>query len=60
MPKLIKYGMLPSGCLIKAQCYICGAKYGSVEEAKKCEEKCFNKIIQKDLFKELFECPRKY
>ena len=66
MPNLVKYGMMSTeknglgGYLVKAQCCICGAKYGSVKEAKKCEKECFNKIIQKDLFKELFECLRKY
>lgn len=54
MPRLIKYGVLPSGYLVKAQCCICGAKYGSVEEAKKCEEKCLQEIIGMKLKEELY------
>ena len=54
MPRLIKYGVLPSGCLTKAQCYICGAKYGSIEEAKKCEERCLQEIIGMNLTKDIF------
>lgn len=60
MPKLVKYGMMSTeknglgGYLVKAQCYICGAKYGSVEEAKKCEEKCLQEIISMNLTKDIF------
>ncbi len=43
MPHLIAYGMINSTSnLVKAQCDICGRKYGSVEEAKKCEMSHFN------------------
>lgn len=48
MPHLVKYGMMPednselAGVLVKAQCDFCGAKYGSVEEARKCEAKHIN------------------
>ena len=60
MPKLVKYGMMSTeknglgGYLVKAQCWICGAKYGSVEEAKKCEEKCLQEIIGVKLKEELY------
>lgn len=60
MPKLVKYGMMSTeknglgGYLVKAQCHICGAKYGSIEEAKKCEEKCLQKIIGMNLTKDIF------
>ena len=60
MPKLVKYAMMSTeknglgGYLVKAQCYICGAKYGSIEEAKKCEEKCLREIIGINLKEELY------
>lgn len=60
MPNLVKYGMMSTeknglgGYLVKAQCYICGAKYGSVEEAKKCEEKCLRELIGMNLAKDIF------
>ena len=60
MPKLVKYGIMSTeknglgGYLVKAQCYICGAKYGSIEEAKKCEEKCLREIIGMNLKEELY------
>lgn len=50
MPELVAYGMLSAttnalaGPLVKAQCYICGRKYGSKEEAQKCEANHFNEI----------------
>lgn len=50
MPKLVSYGILGkngrmSGNLVKAQCEICGKKYGSVEEARKCEIKHVEKCL---------------
>ena len=60
MPNLVKYGMMSTeknglgGYLVKAQCWICGAKYGSVDEAKKCEEKCLQEIIGMNLTKDIF------
>ena len=60
MPKLVKYGMMSTeknglgGYLVKAQCWICGAKYGSIEEAKKCEERCLQEIIGMNLTKDIF------
>lgn len=45
MPHLVKYGVMSTnnnglaGVLVKAQCDFCGATYGSVEEARKCEER---------------------
>lgn len=50
MAELVAYGMLSAtpnalaGNLVKAQCCFCGRKYGSVEEAKKCEVEHFNAI----------------
>lgn len=50
MPHLVKYGVMSAnnsglaGVLVKAQCDFCGAKYGSVEEARKCEAKHINCI----------------
>lgn len=52
MPKMIAYGMLCTnknaiaGHLVKASCSFCGAKYGSEEEAKKCEAKHNNKLLR--------------
>lgn len=43
MPHLIAYAQMSTsknalaGNLVKAQCDFCGNKYGSIEEAKKCE-----------------------
>lgn len=60
MPNLVKYGMMSTekngfgGYLVKAQCCICGTKYGSVEEAKKCEEKCLQELIGMNLTKDIF------
>lgn len=51
MAHLISYGMLSTsdnslaGNLVKAQCDFCGRKYGSIEEARKCENKHLNSII---------------
>ena len=60
MPNLVKYGIMSTeknglgGYLVKAQCYICGAKYGSIKEAKKCEEKCLQELIGMNLAKDIF------
>ena len=51
MAKLVTYGMLftnnnaMAGNLVKAQCEICGRKFGSIEEAKKCETKHISEVI---------------
>lgn len=51
MAHLISYGMLSTsdnslaGNLVKAQCDFCGRKYGSIEEARKCENEHLNSII---------------
>ena len=57
MPKLIGYMTMPvagtngtnDGYLVKAVCSFCGKKYGSLEEARKCETRCFNALIRPDL-----------
>ena len=52
MASLVKYGMLStttnsmSGHLVKAQCDLCGRKYGSLEEARKCEREHFAREIR--------------
>ena len=44
MPHLIAYAQMSTtknalaGNLVKAQCDFCGRKFGSIEEAKKCED----------------------
>lgn len=49
--KLVKYGMLSTennamaGNLVKAMCEICGRTYGSIEEAKKCEQRHIEDMI---------------
>lgn len=51
MAHLIKYAYLSttqnglSGNLVKAQCDFCGAKFGSLEEARKCESKHIREFI---------------
>ena len=35
--------------LVKAVCSFCGKKYGSLEEARKCETRCLNALIRQDL-----------
>ena len=35
------------GHLVKAQCGLCGEKFGSIEEAKQCERKHMNEILRK-------------
>lgn len=43
MPHLMAYGMMSTtdnsivGNLVVARCDFCGKKFGSIEEAKKCE-----------------------
>lgn len=56
MAKLIGYAMMSAnknavdnGHLVKAMCEFCGRKFGSIEEAKKCELKHLNDLIRKDL-----------
>ena len=54
MAKLISYGLLSTsnnalaGNLVKAMCEFCGKKFGSVKEAKQCEEKHINELIRKE------------
>lgn len=55
MPRLLMYGMLSStrnsmcGNLVKAQCVICGAKYGSIDDAKKCEIEHVKDAIKREI-----------
>lgn len=57
MPKLIGYMTMPvagangtnDGHLVKAVCSFCGKKYGSLEEARKCETRCLNALIRPEL-----------
>ena len=56
MAKLVGYAMMSAnknaideGHLVKAMCGFCGRKFGSIEEAKKCETKHFNDLIRRDL-----------
>ena len=57
MAKLIAYGMLSTssnaiaGNLVKACCEFCGKKFGSVKEAKQCEEKHITELLRKDFDK---------
>lgn len=56
MAHLIAYAQMSTtdnsiaGNLVKAQCDLCGKKFGSLEEAKKCEaghiESCIAKIVR--------------
>lgn len=56
MAHLVAYGQMATvdnaraGNLVKAQCDLCGKKYGNLEEAKKCEarhiESCIAKIVR--------------
>lgn len=36
-----------NGHLVKAMCEFCGKKFGSIEEAKKCETNHFNDGMEK-------------
>ena len=51
MAHLIAYGQMSTtdnsitGNLAKAQCDLCGKKYGSLEEAKQCESKHIERSI---------------
>lgn len=53
MAHLIAYAQMSTtdnaiaGNLVKAQCDICGKKFGSLEEAKRCEAKHIEREIQK-------------
>ena len=57
MAKLVGYAMMSAnknaisdgGHLVKAMCGFCGRKFGSIEEARKCETKHLNDLIRKDL-----------
>ena len=57
MPKMIGYMPMSvarangtsDGHLVKAVCSFCGKKYGSLEEARKCETRCLNALIRQDL-----------
>lgn len=58
MAKLVGYAMMSAanknaiddgGCLVKAMCGFCGRKFGSIEEARKCETKHLNDLIRKEL-----------
>ena len=54
MAHLIKYRFINSQySLDKAQCDICGKQYGSLKEAKNCENKHFSIGIINQLEKEL-------
>lgn len=51
MPHLIAYAQMSTtenalaGNLVKCQCDLCGRKFGSIEEAKKCEKKHIRDFI---------------
>lgn len=55
MPELVAYAVQSTttngvtGTLVKAQCYFCGRKYGSIDEAKECERK----HIQDEIYKKV-------
>ena len=57
MAHLVKYGLLSTtangltGNLVKAQCDICGRKFGSLEEARKCERNHLQCAITETLLK---------
>lgn len=60
MAKLVGYAMMSTnknainnGHLVKAMCEFCGKKFGSIEEARKCETRHLNDAIIKDLNKQL-------
>ena len=60
MAKLVGYAMMSAnknavneGHLVKAMCEFCGKKFGSIEEARKCETKHINDAIRKDLNEQL-------
>ena len=60
MAKLIGYAMMSTnknaideGHLVKAMCEFCGKKFGSIEEARKCETKHLNDVIRIDLNEQL-------
>lgn len=64
MPHLVKYGMMSennselAGVLVKAQCDFCEATYGSIEEARKCEERHMN-CIKDNLYSCIKELERR-
>lgn len=54
MAKLVGYALMSAnkntvdnGRLVKAMCEFCGRKFGSIEEARKCETTHFNDAIRK-------------
>lgn len=55
MPELVAYAVQSTttnevaGTLVKAKCYFCGRKYGSIDEAKECERK----HIQEEVYKKV-------
>lgn len=62
MAKLIGYAMISTnknsvddGHLVKAMCEFCSRKFGSIEEAKKCETKHLQDVIRKDLMVNIYE-----
>ena len=61
MPHLVAYAQMSTtnntlaGKLVKAQCDFCGKKFGSLEEARKCENKHIDRAIR-DIVKKGSEC----
>ena len=59
MPHLVAYAQHSTtsnalaGTLVKAQCDFCGKKFGSLEDARKCEIKHLQDYIRKPLQDEL-------
>ena len=56
MAKLVGYGLMNTtrdgkdcSSLSKAMCEFCGKKYGSIEEARKCELKHLDVILRPEL-----------
>lgn len=56
LAKLISYGVLDiggnalGGYLTRACCEFCGKKFGSVQEARRCEVKHINEAINREAF----------
>lgn len=46
MPKMIKYAVVGGKSLDKVACEICGQTYGSVEEARKCEQGHYKSMLK--------------
>lgn len=55
MANLVAYGMLSTsdsalaGSISKAQCNFCFRKYGSLEEARRCEQRHIKDAIEKEM-----------